>query len=49
MRRYIAIPLIFLSSVCLADTVWDSGHHEILDGETYQEIWMYNGHRIEFD
>jgi hypothetical protein len=25
-----------------ADTVWDSGHHEILNSETYGEIWMYN-------
>jgi len=25
-----------------ADTVWLSGHHEILDGEEYFEIWMYN-------
>ena len=25
-----------------ADTVWDSGHHDILEGQTYGEIWMYN-------
>lgn len=25
-----------------ADTVWLSGHHEILDGDSYAEIYMYN-------
>jgi hypothetical protein len=25
-----------------ADTVWESGHHEINDGDVYGEIWMYN-------
>jgi hypothetical protein len=25
-----------------ADTVWDSGHHEIVDGDVYGEIWMLN-------
>ena len=25
-----------------ADTVWESGHHEIVDGDIYGEIWMYN-------
>jgi hypothetical protein len=25
-----------------ADTVWLSGHHEIVDGDVYTEIWMYN-------
>jgi hypothetical protein len=25
-----------------ADIVWDSGHHDILDGQTYGEIWMSN-------
>jgi len=25
-----------------ADTVWTSGHHEILNGDVYGEIWMYN-------
>lgn len=23
-------------------TVWTSGHHEIVNGEVYGEIWMYN-------
>ncbi|MHC4633444.1 MAG: PEP-CTERM sorting domain-containing protein [Planctomycetota bacterium] len=32
--------LIFLP--LKADTVWLSGHHEILDGDAYTEIWMYN-------
>jgi hypothetical protein len=25
-----------------ADTVWLSGHHEIIDSDIYGEIWMYN-------
>jgi hypothetical protein len=25
-----------------ADTEWYSGHHEIVDGNVYGEIWMYN-------
>jgi hypothetical protein len=25
-----------------ADTVWDSGHHDILDSESYHEIWLLN-------
>jgi hypothetical protein len=25
-----------------ADTVWESGHHEINDGDLYGEIWMHN-------
>jgi hypothetical protein len=25
-----------------ADTVWDSGHHDILDGDVYGEIVMFN-------
>jgi hypothetical protein len=36
--------MMVLCVVCpvRADTVWDSGHHEILDGETYNEIWLLN-------
>jgi len=25
-----------------ADTVWTSGHYEIVDGDLYGEIWMHN-------
>jgi hypothetical protein len=25
-----------------ADIVWESGHHEIIDGDIYTEIWIYN-------
>lgn len=25
-----------------ADTVWETGHHEIFDGDVYGEIWMLN-------
>jgi hypothetical protein len=25
-----------------ADTGWDSGHHEIFDGDMYGELWMLN-------
>lgn len=25
-----------------ADTVWLTGHHEIIEGDVYGEIWMYN-------
>lgn len=36
--------VIILCGVChvRADTVWDSGHHEIFDGDVYWEIWMHN-------
>ncbi|MCJ7728990.1 MAG: PEP-CTERM sorting domain-containing protein [Sedimentisphaerales bacterium] len=40
----ICLMVVLLSGtyLALADTGWDSGHHYILDGETYGEIWMYN-------
>jgi hypothetical protein len=39
----IVVLFIFLISLPLhADTVWESGHHEINDGDIYGEIWMYN-------
>jgi|GEM_PF-4087699 len=25
-----------------ADEFWYSGHHDIIDGDIYNEIWMYN-------
>jgi len=34
--------LAFLPVNLQADTVWESGHHEIFDGNIYSEIWMYN-------
>jgi hypothetical protein len=38
------LAVITLLGVCpvQADTVWTSGHHEILDGDLYHEIWMHN-------
>ena len=37
----IAIILLGAASV-QADTVWTSGHHEIIDGDVYGEIYIYN-------
>jgi hypothetical protein len=42
MKKYIAIILIILPAVCAADTIWDSGYHEITEGQTYGEIWLSN-------
>ena len=45
MLKKIAIILMILlfgARPVQADTVWLSGHHEINDGDTYWEIWMYN-------
>jgi hypothetical protein len=38
------LTVIILCGVChvQADIVWDSGHHEIFDGDVYWEIWMEN-------
>jgi len=36
-----AVMLLEIGTV-QADTVWISGHHEIVDGDVYGEIWMYN-------
>jgi len=35
---------VILAGVCpiKADTVWETGYHEIYDGDVYHEIWMYN-------
>jgi hypothetical protein len=30
-----------------ADTVWLTGHHEIVDGNVYGEIWMYNDATVD--
>lgn len=40
----IIIVLTILIGVCpaQADTVWLSGHHEIIDGDLYGEIYIYN-------
>ena len=39
---------VMLFGICrvVADTVWTSGHHVILDGDLYSEIWMYNDSRV---
>ncbi len=44
MRKVILIILIVLvcTSSIWADTVWTSGHHEIIDNDVYWEIYMYN-------
>ncbi len=34
--------LLSINSQLIADTDWTSGHHEIYDGDSYGEIWMYN-------
>jgi hypothetical protein len=36
--------MIVLCVVCpvRADTVWDSGHHEIVDGDVYGELYLEN-------
>jgi hypothetical protein len=38
------LAVITVFGVCpvRADTVWTSGYHEILAGDTYGEIWMHN-------
>ena len=44
MRIIIITAAVILAVVgpAQADTVWLSGHHEIVDGDVYGEIWMYN-------
>jgi hypothetical protein len=37
-----AAALLAVISPAQADTVWLSGHHEILYGDVYAEIYMYN-------
>jgi len=34
--------LLVIGEVTRADTVWDSGHHEITAGDVFGEIYMYN-------
>jgi len=38
------VAVVMVLGVCpvQADTVWTSGHHEVVDGDIYGEIWMYN-------
>jgi len=44
MRKIILTILVVLAGAypAQADTVWLSGHHEIVDGDVYGEIYMYN-------
>lgn len=45
MKTKILILLVSLSVMAIgarADTVWDSGHHEIFEGDEYWEIYIYN-------
>lgn len=43
-KVFLIIAVTIVIGVCpaQADTVWLSGHHEIIDGDIYTEIWMYN-------
>ena len=36
------VSLSVLTNGATADTVWDTGHHEIIAGDEYWEIYMYN-------
>jgi hypothetical protein len=38
----LVVPMLLGVCPVKADTVWTSGHHEIYDGNSYTEIWMYN-------
>jgi len=44
MREIITAILVILAGAypVRADTVWDSGYHEIFEDDVYGEIWMYN-------
>jgi hypothetical protein len=49
-RKTITIgAVVLLLAVCplKADTVWTTGHHDILPGDTYGEIWMYNDASVD--
>jgi len=35
--------LLFVFCSARADTIWTEGHHEIVDDDVYNEIWMSNG------
>jgi len=43
-KLFTILAVVISMRVCpvQADTVWTSGHHEIYDGDSYGEIWMYN-------
>jgi hypothetical protein len=36
------VAVLFVVCPVQADTVWETGHHEIFDGDVYGEIWMLN-------
>ena len=38
----VATSILFQIGAARADTIWLSGHHEIVNGDIYGEIWMYN-------
>lgn len=38
----LVILVLCFAGIAQADTVWDSGYHQILASETYGEVWMYN-------
>ena len=44
MKKMILVILVMLAGAypIRADTVWLTGHHEIVDGEVYGEIYIYN-------
>jgi len=41
------LALAFLPVNLQAGTVWESGHHEIFDGDVYAEIGIYNDVRLD--
>ena len=44
MKKLGLLMMVVLLWICptQADEYWDSGHHEIVDGDIYNEIWMSN-------
>jgi len=38
---FLLVVLLIVSPSAQADEVWNTGHHEIVDGDVYGEIWMY--------
>ena len=43
----IALAISAVVGPAQADTVWTTGHHEIIDGDIYTEIWMYNDATVD--
>ncbi|MHC4705727.1 MAG: hypothetical protein ACYS8I_01400 [Planctomycetota bacterium] len=37
-----ALMLLLEAHPTQGDTIWTSGHHEVIGGDIYGEIWMYN-------